>query len=549
MYCTRKIPVKFTPKCTFHTCFLFITINILTLLTLYERNEHVASENQSGELVHQNRGPVYQSEGSAHQKGDPVHGSTEEQGNELNGGREMTKEGDYYDSPEDEATHITDAYITRALSHLGSRTIRECEPRHKIMYMKTHKCASSTLQNVIMRHVRTYNTAVFPDLTAIVEEKLRRYFLHKSRGNAGSTENTEDKEKAENIGDTQDTGKIEDMDVVDRPGKGDEISARNMEDTREGVEDEERKKKEGAQPILVAVPKKGVYIGSPEHFNIERHIASPGLLPPSRHADVFVAHTRLDAAQMQRLMHPDALWVTVVRDPRGLFPSLYSYYKLHSFYGMSLKSFLQLPLETMKTKSRFAAVMGANQMTFDLGHNTDAFYDDAKIDALIRDIEVTFDLVLVAERMDESLALLGRALCWPTQDLVALDKNRRMHKGEELRQEEIDKLEQLNYLDVRLYRHFARKFELLTRAFGKTRLQKEVEALRAARSQWVDFCVEDVVAGRSRKTSFKEYSGNVWGFRLARPEHRTCESLAWNTVQFFDYFRVFQERLRLCEAE
>lgn len=172
------------------------------------------------------------------------------------------------------------------------------------MYMKTHKCASSTLQNVIMRHVRTYNTAVFPVLTAVVEEKLRRSFLHKRRGNAGGTEGTGDTRKAEHVGDAeetrkaedtedtrnaediaQDTGKIEDMDMVDRRDTGDAGSARKMEDIREGVEDEGRKgerrrkkrkkkKKEGAPPIFVAVPKKGVYIGSPEYFNLERHMVS-----------------------------------------------------------------------------------------------------------------------------------------------------------------------------------------------------------------------------------------------------------------------------------
>nr|XP_027224922.1 galactose-3-O-sulfotransferase 2-like [Penaeus vannamei] len=103
---------------------------------------------------------------------------------------------------------------------------------------------------------------------------------------------------------------------------------------------------------------------------------------------------------------------------------------------MSLKSFLQLPLERMRRRSRFAGVMGANQMTFDLGHSPNTPPADASgIDALIRDIEATFDLVLVAERMDESLVLLGRALCWPTQDLVALVKNQRMQGGEELGEE------------------------------------------------------------------------------------------------------------------
>lgn len=66
-------------------------------------------------------------------------------------------------------------------------------------------------------------------------------------------------------------------------------------------------------------------------------------------------------------------------------------------------------------------------MTFDLGYDSETFYDNIKIDAMIRELEATFDLVLVAERLEESLVLLGHALCWPLSDLLALNKNVRMH--------------------------------------------------------------------------------------------------------------------------
>lgn len=154
MYLTRMILKKFSPRCTFHACFLILIIHLLLLLTLYEgcRDERTASEKQSAEpgrpldngdyikqrdwsayenagpahharaLVHQNRSPVHQSEGSVHQRrrpvhqnGDPEHERTEEQGNDISSGREVAKESHYHDSSEDEAALITDPYITRAL--------------------------------------------------------------------------------------------------------------------------------------------------------------------------------------------------------------------------------------------------------------------------------------------------------------------------------------------------------------------------------------------------------------------------------------------------
>lgn len=65
------------------------------------------------------------------------------------------------------------------------------------------------------------------------------------------------------------------------------------------------------------------------------------------------------------------------------------------------------------------------KMTFDLGYDPDTFYDDAKIDSMIQEVEDVFHLVLVAERMDESLVLLGHALCWPLHSMIALRKNAR----------------------------------------------------------------------------------------------------------------------------
>ena len=67
-------------------------------------------------------------------------------------------------------------------------------------------------------------------------------------------------------------------------------------------------------------------------------------------------------------------------------------------------------------------------MTFDLGYGPGVFYDDVKINKMIQEVEETFDLILIVERLDESLILLGHALCWSLDDLIALRKNARTYE-------------------------------------------------------------------------------------------------------------------------
>ncbi|KAK7067207.1 Galactose-3-O-sulfotransferase [Halocaridina rubra] len=62
-------------------------------------------------------------------------------------------------------------------------------------------------------------------------------------------------------------------------------------------------------------------------------------------------------------------------------------------------------------------------MTFDLGYGPDTFYDDDKINTMISDLAETFDLVLIAERLDEGLIMLRHALCWSVEDLISFRKN------------------------------------------------------------------------------------------------------------------------------
>lgn len=63
------------------------------------------------------------------------------------------------------------------------------------------------------------------------------------------------------------------------------------------------------------------------------------------------------------------------------------------------------PLDPIHRNRRYNK-FGLNQMAFDLGLPVNAFRNTVAVDQFIQRLEETFDLVLIAERMSESLVLL-----------------------------------------------------------------------------------------------------------------------------------------------
>ena len=73
-------------------------------------------------------------------------------------------------------------------------------------------------------------------------------------------------------------------------------------------------------------------------------------------------------------------------------------------------------------------LIAGNQMALNLGLSSDSFDDEEAVDKLIESIEKDFDLVMITERMDESLILLRHLLCWPMENITSLVSDARNPK-------------------------------------------------------------------------------------------------------------------------
>ena len=69
------------------------------------------------------------------------------------------------------------------------------------------------------------------------------------------------------------------------------------------------------------------------------------LLPSTGVVDIFTIHTRLNPEEHRKVLHPDTVFVTAVRDPISLFESLYNYFSLQNYYKASFEEFLDWPYE------------------------------------------------------------------------------------------------------------------------------------------------------------------------------------------------------------
>lgn len=144
---------------------------------------------------------------------------------------------------------------------------------------------------------------------------------------------------------------------------------------------------------------------------------------------------------------------------------------------------------------RVGGRFGRNQMSFDLGFNQKFFDSPNIVNNFIDAIDSMFHIVLMQERMEESLILLKHLLCWSTLDVVTFRHNVRsdvFNPRDDLSLSPRARLilQNLNHADHMMYEHFYAKFDSIVKAFGEDRMQHEVRELRQLTQQLYSQCVQ-----------------------------------------------------------
>ncbi|KAK2708936.1 hypothetical protein QYM36_014532, partial [Artemia franciscana] len=290
--------------------------------------------------------------------------------------------------------------VRRKLASIEFSTEPACEPKRKIGFLKMHKCASTTLQNVFFRYAH-----------------------------------------------------INDLNVI--------------------------------LPL-----KRWNYLGSPDLFSIKLVEETPW-----HHLgyDIMALHTRWDHNSIKQALSGDPAFVTIVREPAELFESLYGYYNFQNFFkNLTFFSFLD-KLEDggfEKKNNRFMGKIGKNQMLFDLGFPVKYFDNEEKVKKFVEEVKNNFHLVMVTDKMDESIVLLKHLLCWDYKDLVILKLNARAEsKKKKLSPAQTEKLRKWLKADNFLYLTFREVFDKKVEEFGYEKMEEEKQKLSTIRNQIMEECL------------------------------------------------------------
>ncbi|KAG7154440.1 Galactose-3-O-sulfotransferase 3-like [Homarus americanus] len=254
--------------------------------------------------------------------------------------------------------------------------------------------------------------------------------------------------------------------------------------------------------------------------------------------NIMAVHMKWDHQQVKKVMPLDTAFVSIVRDPIELFESLYTYVKMDKAYHMTVEEFA---LNVSIDAPRHLGYIGYNQMVWDFGiPDQKQIYNLTHVSQLVREAEEKFDLVMVAERMEESQVLLSHLLCWDLRDVIVLKLNARSSKFKKAMSEESQKvLRDKLAPDYLLYRTFVKRLDELVEDFGRKRMAREITRLRALTKQLMDTCEFTKVSSNLMTGANKPWSSMVDGYKPSAGSSK-CQQFSRSELSFINFLRGLQ---------
>ncbi|XP_061568366.1 galactose-3-O-sulfotransferase 3 [Cololabis saira] len=285
--------------------------------------------------------------------------------------------------------------------------------------------------------------------------------------------------------------------------------------------------------------------------------------------DIICSHMRLDVDELKRMMPPDSIYISILREPVQTFESVFSYYtfsvpafslahKVAETKDLrpALSVFLESPESFWDPKDPDG--FGKNPMSFDFG--LDSRDLNSSWSANLTLLKETFDLVMIAEHFDESLVLLGSLLKLGPEELAYVRLNARSARNvtplDDLTK---DRIRAWNSKDVQLYDFFLKLFWEKAEHYGLERLKRGVDLLRASKDRITQRCVarkevppvelEDFM--RPWQTDSVTILGYHVQGNLSKHEQEFCRRLVLPELQYHThlYFKQYGRAMRSIPTE
>ena len=200
------------------------------------------------------------------------------------------------------------------------------------------------------------------------------------------------------------------------------------------------------------------------------------------------------------------VYTTVTRSPISHFKSRFFYFRyearLRKEYGHSysfddlVNVYLDKTCNTLFTNQINNSCLELNYIAKDLGWIT--FTESShhlsiqeRIDAFINMLDEEMDLVMITDRMDESLVVLKELIGWEMSDILYLDKTVSVKKqNTSITEKTSQRLLKNMDIDRQIFEFFNKKLDKHVEFIGKARIATELKQFKALRQFFKDNCLD-----------------------------------------------------------
>ena len=185
-------------------------------------------------------------------------------------------------------------------------------------------------------------------------------------------------------------------------------------------------------------------------------------------------------------------------------------------------------------------------MLFDLGHDVHGGMKSLGVKEAIESADKLFDLVLVAEKIDEGLILMKELLCWDYEDIIFFTKNARREdaKSVTITPQMAERLSLIQSADMLVYNHFLAKHNQAVLRYGEEKMANEIQILQSMREKMFKDCEVKIVKEVDKsETIFKETMNTVNSYVVKPDASLTCLSLTLPEFPLLERIRSKQVKL------
>lgn len=262
----------------------------------------------------------------------------------------------------------------------------------------------------------------------------------------------------------------------------------------------------------------------------EKNIVPP---PEGRHYEIMCCHVIFNRTQFEKYLPTDTYYIGLVREPITRLESAIRYFNL--FSNNNLSEYAANPLKLEKGPHS----MSNNRMAFEFGYPLTLFPNSHEkptdlqkaIDEYTKELFQRFDLIMINERMDESLVLMKRVLNWHVKDILYTEKLVAKRMTRRFNDTDIRNLKTFLYLDHHLYQRALDEFSAKVTDLGDE-FQEEVANYQKEKSMASEFCMKSNI-------SFIEFSGTKWNSKYT-VTREDCDLLNKFEINFIQTIRLKQ---------